>query len=101
LAITPGEKFSITTSLTAILQHGSRLRPLEIDAQAQLAAVDVLEHRVLLGILLRTDDGASLAHVIERTPAFDLDHFGAHVGQNVSGDRAGPDPAEIDHPQPR
>ena len=34
-------------------------------------------------------------------PRFDLDHLGAQIGQDTGDERAGADPAEIQHSQTR
>ena len=68
----------------------------QVQAQAQLPAIDVLEHRILLRVFFGTDDGPPLPHVVERTRAFDLDHLRAHICEYVTRDCTRPDPAEID-----
>ena len=73
------------------------LRFADVEGNAQLAAVDVVEHRVLFGVGLVADDGSAQSHIVQTLAGFNLDDLGAHVGQNHAGDGAGQHPAEIQH----
>ena len=69
----------------------------EVDAEAELAAVDVVEHRLLLGVRCVLHDRRGLPHVVEALARLDLDHLGAEEGEHLAGDGPGPDPAEVEH----
>ena len=43
--------------------------------------------------------GSGEAQVVGMGVQFDLDHLGAHIGEQPGHEGAGPDPAEIQHTQ--
>jgi hypothetical protein len=69
-----------------------------VQGNAQLVAVDVVKHGVLLGVGLVADDRAAHAHVVQPLAAFHFDHFGPHIGQDHAGDGPGQHPAEVQDP---
>ena len=69
----------------------------EVDTEAELAAVDVVEHRLLFGVGRVLHDRAALAHVVEALAGLHLDHLGAEEGEHLTGDGPRPDPAEVEY----
>ena len=81
--------------LDEALEHGAPFGRLQVERQAALVAMQVLEIRRRA----RGPPGESVA--LERRRRLDLDDVGAPIGELPHGRRAGADPRQIEHEKAR
>ena len=76
-------------------------RVLEIDRDAALVAIDRCEVFTVLGAMIARAHRRPAPHVVAAVGPLDLDHVGAEVGEQRSGERPGGDLPEFEYLQAR
>ena len=72
-----------------------RFRLGNVEGNAELAPVHIVEHWVLFRVGAVANDGAAHSHIVQPLAGFHLDDLGAQVGQYHPRDGAGQHPAEV------
>src|SRR5438270_8653157 len=97
-AITPGRKFSTSTSLVAISRAKTAL-------PSSLRRFSDSERLLRLNAAKYQERPSFMTPCWRRRIAdplcLDLDHLGAHIGQHQGAERPGQDASQIDDPDPR